>query len=118
FHREYRSLKITVVALRFINNVFKNFSRISTFVYMKSCPTGKKGFPSSEVAEDVLIETYSRFEFAPNQGPVAIYKCDECGFYHLTSQGMMNERLRKSLEDGSIARQKEANRWLDKFKNR
>ena len=85
---------------------------------MKSCITGKKSFASIEVAEDVLIETYTRFEFAPNQGPIAIYKCDDCGYYHLTSQGMMNEKLKKCLQDGSIARQKEANRWLDKFKKR
>jgi len=85
---------------------------------MKSCPTGKKAFASLEVAEDVLIETWSRFEFAPNQGPIAVYKCDDCGYYHLTSQGILNEKLKKKLEDGSIARQKEANRWLDKFKKR
>ena len=85
---------------------------------MKTCITGKKSFPSAEVAEDVLIETYTRFEFADNFGPVAVYRCEDCGQYHLTSQGTVNEKLRKGLSDGSIARQREANRWMDKFRKR
>jgi hypothetical protein len=30
----------------------------------------------------------------------------------------MNARLAKQLADGTINRQKEANRWLDKFKKK
>lgn len=85
---------------------------------MKTCITGKKTFPSVAVAEDVLIETHTRFEFADHHGPVAVYKCDDCGYYHLTSQGPMNEKLKKGLADGSIGRQREANRWTDKFRKR
>jgi ABC-type ATPase with predicted acetyltransferase domain len=75
-------------------------------------------YSSQEVAEDALIEAWTRFEYAPNQGPVAVYKCEDCGQYHLTSKGTMNEKLSKALAAGKIQRQKEADRWLDKLKRR
>lgn len=81
---------------------------------MLKCSTHKKVYPSAEIAEDVLIETWIKFE----KGPVAVYKCDDCGYYHLTSQGIMNERLSKHLADGKIKRQKEADDWLRKLKKR
>ena len=98
--------------------MYSIFPQYGIFDAMKTCVTGKKSFPSMEVAEDVLIETHTRFEFVPDHGPIGVYKCDDCGYYHLTSQGTMNERLRKALQDGTIARQKEANRWEDKFRKR
>ena len=73
-------------------------------------------YPSELIAEDVLIETWTRFDFTPGNGPISIYKCDDCGEYHLTSRGPMNERLSQALADGKIQRQKDANRWQDKFR--
>lgn len=75
-------------------------------------------YPTREVAEDVLIETQTRFEYGSNGGPIAVYQCEDCGQFHLTSRGPMNERLARALAEGDIRRQKEANRWLDKFKKR
>ena len=85
---------------------------------MIKCVTHKKCYPTQEVAEDVLIETRTTFDYAPGDGPVAVYRCDDCGYYHLTSRGPMNEKLAKYLAEGKIDRQKEANRWLDKWKNK
>jgi hypothetical protein len=62
-----------------------------------------------------LIEARTRFDYTNNQGPVTVYRCDECGFYHLTSQGKMNETLEKYLATGKIKLQKEADRWLEKL---
>ncbi len=75
-------------------------------------------YASQEVAEDVLIEAQTRFDYRPNSGPIAVYQCEDCGQFHLTSKGPMNERLAKALAEGAIKRQKEANRWLDKFKKK
>jgi ABC-type ATPase with predicted acetyltransferase domain len=75
-------------------------------------------YDSKEIAEEVLLETWSRFEFASNNGPVAVYQCEDCGRYHLTSKGPMNEKLAQALREGKIQRQKEANRWADKLKRR
>ena len=83
-----------------------------------ACVSGKKMYASREVAEDVLIETRTRFEYGPHSGPVAVYQCEDCGEFHLTSRGPMNEKLAKALAEGKIDRQKEVDRWLDKLKKR
>jgi len=49
---------------------------------------------------------------------VAVYRCDDCGYYHLTSQGPMNKTLERLIRDGKIQRQKEANQWTHKLKKR
>lgn len=85
---------------------------------MDRCATGKRVYASQEMAEEVLIEAWTRYEYKGNQGPIAVYRCDDCGQYHLTSRGPMNERLAAALADGRISKQKEARRWEDKFKRR
>jgi len=85
---------------------------------LPKCVTGKKMYPSEQIAEDALIEARTAFDYAPNNGPIAIYKCEDCGDYHLTSRGPMNARLAALLAEGKIQKQKEANFWADKFKHR
>jgi uncharacterized Zn finger protein len=85
---------------------------------METCATHKKCYPSKEVAEDVLIETRTAFDFAAGYGPIAVYQCEECGYFHLTSHGPMNEKLSQYLADGKIQLQKEADRWLNKFRKK
>jgi ABC-type ATPase with predicted acetyltransferase domain len=83
---------------------------------MKPCSSGKKIYVQEAIAEDMLIELWSKNDYAPNQGPVAIYKCDDCGYYHHTSKGPINPKLSELLQNGTINRMREANRWSDKFK--
>jgi len=83
---------------------------------MKKCITGKRLYISKQLAEDALIEAHIHFDYRAGGGPVAVYHCDECGDYHLTSRGPMNERLAEQLADGTIQRQKEASQWQGKFK--
>ncbi|MBL7872657.1 MAG: hypothetical protein JNM78_13660 [Cyclobacteriaceae bacterium] len=83
---------------------------------MTRCSTGKRLYSTEQVAENSLIEAHIHFEYKSGAGPKAVYKCDECGAYHLTSQGVMNVRLSQLLADGTIQKQKEAGRWNDKFK--
>lgn len=82
------------------------------------CTSGKKPFISQELAEDVLIELWSKNEYATGHAPIAVYKCDDCGNFHLTSQGIMNEKLKTALSSGKVKLQREANKWLDRFKGR
>jgi hypothetical protein len=82
------------------------------------CVSGKKAFDTQALAEDVLIELWTRNEYVENHAPVAIYKCDGCGLYHFTSRGPMNEKLAQYLASGKMKLNKEANRWLDKFRNK
>lgn len=85
---------------------------------MIKCISGKRCYPTEAIAEDVLIETRTRFDYTPNNGPVAIYQCDDCGYYHLTSKGEVNKKLAAQLAEGKIQKQKEADRWEGKFKRR
>jgi hypothetical protein len=85
---------------------------------MKSCPSNKKMYPSLEIAEEALIEAHTRFEYGKGSGPIAIYQCDDCGQFHFTSQGTMNQKLKEYLASGKIKLLKEANQWMAKFKNR
>ncbi len=73
-------------------------------------------YPSQEIAEDALIEARTQFDYKINQGPVGVYLCEDCGYYHLTSKGKMNERLTTQLKNGKIDLHKEANQWMSKFK--
>jgi len=85
---------------------------------MRKCVTHKRLYEDYDAAVSALIEARTRFDYAANHGPVTVYKCEECGFYHLTSQGKMNETLEKYLATGKIKLQKEADRWLDKLKKK
>lgn len=87
-------------------------------MFTRSCPTGKIVYGSASIAEDVLIELWSKNEYNTASAPVGVYRCDECGFFHLTSKGVMNEKLSAAITSGKIKRQREAGRWEDKFKKR
>ena len=75
-------------------------------------------YPTQEIAEDALIEARINFDFPKGKGPVAVYQCEDCGQYHLTSRGTMNSRLAEHISSGKINLHKEANRWTDKIKKR
>lgn len=85
---------------------------------MIKCVSGKKTYPSMEIAEGALIEAHSHYEYGNTGGPVAVYRCDDCGHYHLTSKGTMNNRLAQLIKEGKIGREREANRWLNKIKRK
>jgi hypothetical protein len=85
---------------------------------MAGCVTGKKMYASQEIAEDVLIDAWSRYTYAAGNGPVSVYKCDDCGEYHITSSGEMNPKLAQYLKEGKIQLQREANHWMHKIKKR
>lgn len=81
---------------------------------MLRCVTGKKVYATEMMAEDALIESHIRFQYT-HQGPIAVYHCDDCGYFHFTSQGAMNVRLQQALKDGTITRQKQAAHWEQKL---
>lgn len=85
---------------------------------MLRCVSNKKVYPTKEIAEDALIEAHTQFEYKMGSGPLAVYLCEDCGYFHLTSQGPMNQKLEHLMKEGKIQRQKEANQWLNKMKRR
>jgi hypothetical protein len=83
---------------------------------MITCSSGKKVYATEALAEEALLEVWLRYNVSASNGPVAVYRCDDCGLYHLTSQGTMNAKLAQQLAEGKIKRQQEINFWEDKFK--
>jgi hypothetical protein len=83
---------------------------------MTNCVSGKRVYESHDMAVEALVEARTRYTYSSGNGPIAVYKCDECGFYHLTSKGQINSELEKRLKNGKIDLEKEANRWLDRMK--
>jgi hypothetical protein len=82
---------------------------------MLSCRTGKRVYPTENLAEDALIDAHGRNQYA-GTGPIAIYQCEECGYYHFTSKGKMNEKLAQQIVNGKIKLQQQANQWEKKLK--
>lgn len=85
---------------------------------MKKCVSGKRVYVTEEIAVEALIGAHTTYSFKSGQGPIAVYVCEDCGCYHLSSQGTMNEKLEQHLAGGKISAQKEANHWLGKIKKR
>jgi hypothetical protein len=65
-----------------------------------------------------LIELWSRNEYSSVSAPISVYRCDDCGNYHLTSRPPMNPRLSEAIASGKIKLQREGNKWLDKLKKK
>ena len=82
---------------------------------MLICPTAKRIYLTEGLAEEALIDAHSRNNYA-GSGPIAVYQCEDCGYYHFTSKGKMNEKLAQQLASGKIKLQQEANRWTEKLK--
>jgi hypothetical protein len=85
---------------------------------MIKCVTQKKVYLTQELAEEALLGARTRFEYTTGQGPVAVYRCEDCGYFHLTSKGPVNATLAQHLKDGKIDREKQANEWLNKMKHK
>jgi hypothetical protein len=80
------------------------------------CVSGKRMFLTQQLAEDALIDLWSKHEYVMGQAPITVYKCEDCGQYHFTSKGIINQRLADEVASGKIKLQREASKWLDKFK--
>jgi hypothetical protein len=87
---------------------------------MKSlrCSSGKIKYPSEEAAEEALLGLWIKNEYTAGQGPVGVYRCDDCGEFHLTSKGTMSDKLQQAVRSEKFNRQKEAKNWEDKLKRK
>jgi len=85
---------------------------------MIKCVSNKKVYLTEDLAETALIGAQIHFEYGSRTGPVGFYRCDDCGYYHLTSKGPTNKKLADMIANGQLKRQKEGDRWLDKLKKK
>jgi len=77
------------------------------------CVTTKRAYFTQSLAEAALIEARIHFE---HSSALAVYQCDDCGQWHLTSKGEMNSTLREQIENGNIKRERESLNWTNKLK--
>ncbi len=80
------------------------------------CVTGKIIYETEYDAEEALLAAWIRNDYREGSGPRAIYQCNDCGRYHFTSQGEMNDFLREKIESGYVATQKRARDWEGRFR--
>jgi hypothetical protein len=85
---------------------------------MKTCPSRKKIFFTAEIAEDALIDARARYDYAGGEGPINVYQCEDCGYFHLTSKGTINPRLAQSQRDGKLDLKKAGDQWERKINTR
>ncbi len=83
-----------------------------------TCSSHKKVYLTLQLAEDALLDSHQRFHYRGNAGPVGVYQCPDCGFFHFTSKGEMNSKLKALLSGTKIALHKEAHYWEGKIKKK
>lgn len=69
-------------------------------------------------AEEALIQAHINFNYGRTSGPIAWYKCEDCGYFHLTSKGPVNDKLLLNQKNGTIDKAKDAAEWERKLKRR
>jgi hypothetical protein len=85
---------------------------------MIKCVSNKKVYLTEDQAEAALIDAQIHYDYRGRSGPVAVYRCDDCGYYHLTSQGPPNKKLAEMISNGKLKRLKEGDRWAEKLKKK
>ena len=61
------------------------------------------------MAINALIENRIRFHHPEGGGPINIYECAECGYFHFTSQGETHTELIEQSD--FIEKQRRARDW-------
>lgn len=77
-----------------------------------SCSSKKVCYNSAEEAKEALTQARAKYR----HGPVAFYKCEFCGLYHLTSKGEAHKNVDSEEEKERIRKEQEARFWEDKFR--
>jgi len=79
-----------------------------------SCSTGKNGYYSETEVQEALIRSHIRFITTASN----YYLCEECGEYHLTSQGGLHPLLSDPKVQKRIKREQQEQEWESRFKRR
>jgi hypothetical protein len=80
------------------------------------CQTGKVSYDNKEIALEALVQNRTRHNYGEGSGPINIYQCEDCGSFHFTSRGPMNEALTSDENLARIRLGHQAGFWEDKFK--
>jgi len=72
-----------------------------------SCITGKNGYYSETEVQEALIRSHIRFKSVASN----YYLCEECGEYHLTSQGGLHPLLNDPKVQERIKQEQQEQEW-------
>ena len=81
-----------------------------------TCVSGKKCFEDEKLALEALIQNHVIYSYSEGNGPINVYECRECGFWHFTSKGLKNEILLKPDIQSRIKKEQQANYWERKLR--
>lgn len=81
-----------------------------------SCPSGKNGFYSRELAIEALIQNHIRSGHKKGSGPQNVYDCADCGEWHFTSRTPTAEELLDPETVAFITRERNAMEWERKLR--
>ena len=80
------------------------------------CSSGKRGFNAQTIAEEALIQHHIRNDYQQNEGPINVYVCDDCGQWHFTSKGEINDLLQDFEVIQRIKKERQAFFWERNFR--
>jgi hypothetical protein len=83
---------------------------------MSTCATGKRVFFTHNDAEEALLDAWIRNHYNSGSGPIAVYQCTDCNYWHWTSKGTINSRLSADLASGKINKLRDGHDWERKLR--
>ena len=79
------------------------------------CTTGKKCFDTKDQADQALINIHALGNFRAGSGPIAVYQCEDCNYWHFTSKGNKSSLLDDPEVKDHIKKTQQSRFWEDKL---
>lgn len=77
-----------------------------------SCSTGKNGYYTEKEVQEALIRSHIKF----NKAAINYYQCNDCGEFHLTSQGALHSLINEPKVQERIKRERKSQEWEGRFR--
>ena len=80
---------------------------------MSVCPSRKIIYYNEQEAKEGLIKLHVKYL---NSSTRTFYTCSQCGYFHLTSSGEIDDTLKQAQQTGRINQLSEADYWIRKLR--
>lgn len=77
-----------------------------------TCSTGKNGYYTEKEVQEALIRSHIKF----NKAAINYYQCNDCGEFHLTSQGALHSLINEPKVQERIKRERRSQEWEGRFR--
>ncbi|MEQ9405011.1 MAG: hypothetical protein RIM99_15570 [Cyclobacteriaceae bacterium] len=75
------------------------------------CVTGKNCFETEDLAIEALIQNHIKFRHREGAGPINVYECRDCRFWHFTSSGKVSYVFNDPEIVARIRREQKMSDW-------